>query len=52
MQTVVEIAHQMDSILDSDVVAVMEAGKIVELGQPNMLRCMENSKFGAMISMH
>jgi ATP-binding cassette subfamily C (CFTR/MRP) protein 1 len=35
--TVVNVTHKVDTILDADVVAVMDAGEIVEFGEPGQL---------------
>lgn len=35
--TVVAVAHRLETILDSDVVVVMDAGSVVEVGQPSDL---------------
>ena len=38
--TVITVAHRLDTILDSDVIAVMDTGRVVEFGKPGQL--MEN----------
>lgn len=46
--TVVHIAHRLDSILTCDRVAVMEAGRVAELGAPADLLKLEGSRFAAL----
>jgi ATP-binding cassette, subfamily C (CFTR/MRP), member 1 len=36
-QTVIAVAHQLNTIIDFDHVAVMDAGKLVERGKPSDL---------------
>jgi len=43
--TVITIAHRINTILDSDQVAVLAAGKLVELGPPQVLLAKQNSAF-------
>lgn len=47
--TVVTVAHRRDSILQSDIVVVMDAGKIVEVGEPGELRSKEDSALGRLL---
>ena len=35
--TIVEVTHRIESILDADVVAVLQAGRLVEFGKPSEL---------------
>ncbi|ETS74387.1 hypothetical protein PFICI_14253 [Pestalotiopsis fici W106-1] len=35
--TVIAVAHRLDTILESDVIVVMDAGRVVEVGQPREL---------------
>ncbi|XP_078503539.1 ATP-binding cassette sub-family C member 10-like isoform X2 [Lissotriton helveticus] len=44
-KTVLTIAHRLDTIMDSDQVLVMQAGKVVEMGSPQVLCTMEDSAF-------
>lgn len=37
--TMVVVAHRLDTILDSDVIVVMDEGRIVEVGDPRELLC-------------
>lgn len=46
--TIVTVAHRLDTILDSDVVAVLDAGALVELGPPGELLEREGSAFKAL----
>lgn len=47
--TVITIAHSMDTILASDVVAVMESGMVVEFGEPQELLA-RNGKFTELVN--
>ncbi|XP_069092380.1 ATP-binding cassette sub-family C member 10-like isoform X2 [Pleurodeles waltl] len=44
-KTVLTIAHRLDTIMDSDRVLVMQAGKVVEMGSPQVLSNKEDSAF-------
>ncbi|NWZ19112.1 MRP7 protein, partial [Asarcornis scutulata] len=44
-KTVLTIAHRLNTVLDSDRVLVMQAGRVVELGSPSSLRQKEGSLF-------
>ena len=35
--TKIVVAHRLDTILDSDVIVVMDGGRVVEVGKPEML---------------
>jgi ATP-binding cassette subfamily C (CFTR/MRP) protein 1 len=48
--TVVCIAHRMETILRADVVAVLDGGKIVELGNPKDLMEKKNSRLKSLVS--
>lgn len=43
--TVITIAHRITTILDSDLVVVMEAGKVAEIGKPSELMLKERGHF-------
>jgi ATP-binding cassette, subfamily C (CFTR/MRP), member 1 len=43
--TVLAIAHKLDSVLDFDMVAVLDDGHLVEFGQPRELLARDDSKF-------
>lgn len=43
--TVLSVAHRLDSISDFDIVAVMDAGRIVEIGDPKVLATQQDSRF-------
>ncbi|KAL1899178.1 hypothetical protein Sste5346_003100 [Sporothrix stenoceras] len=47
--TVITVAHRLDTIMDSDVVLVLEAGKLVEAGPPSELEAKENGAFRTLI---
>ncbi|KAJ1148481.1 hypothetical protein NDU88_001316 [Pleurodeles waltl] len=44
-RTMLTIAHRLDTIMDSDRVLVMQAGKVVEMGSPQVLSNKEDSAF-------
>lgn len=46
--TVIAVAHRLETILDSDVIAVMDAGKIQEVGEPEALLGQDESRFKAL----
>ncbi|ETS74059.1 hypothetical protein PFICI_13925 [Pestalotiopsis fici W106-1] len=46
--TVIAVAHRLETILDSDVIAVMDAGKIQEIGEPKALLGQADSRFKAL----
>ncbi|KAL3879125.1 hypothetical protein ACJMK2_031436 [Sinanodonta woodiana] len=48
--TVLTIAHRLNTVLHSDKIVVMDAGKIMECGSPDELLSNPNSFFNAMIS--
>ncbi|KAJ7439610.1 P-loop containing nucleoside triphosphate hydrolase protein, partial [Mycena galericulata] len=43
--TVISIAHRIDTIIDFDVILVMEDGMLVETGPPAQLLSLPDSKF-------
>jgi ATP-binding cassette, subfamily C (CFTR/MRP), member 1 len=43
--TIITVAHRLDTIMDSDIVLVLEAGKLVEAGPPGELVEREGGKF-------
>jgi len=43
--TIITVAHRLDTILDSDMVAVLDAGALVEFGKPKELLAKEGSVF-------
>lgn len=43
--TIITVAHRLDTIMDSDVVAVLDAGTLVEFGNPQELLAKESSVF-------
>ncbi|RYP53067.1 hypothetical protein DL768_001844 [Monosporascus sp. mg162] len=46
--TVIMIAHRLDSLVDFDVVAVMDKGALVEIGKPRELLALKDSAFARM----
>ena len=46
--TVLTIAHRLNTILDSDVIAVLSHGKLIEFGKPSVLLARTDSAFRAM----
>jgi ATP-binding cassette subfamily C (CFTR/MRP) protein 1 len=48
-RTIIAIAHRLDTVLDFDRVVVMEAGRIVEVGEPERLLKMQGSLFGGLV---
>jgi ATP-binding cassette, subfamily C (CFTR/MRP), member 1 len=44
-RTIIKVAHRMDTILDSDVVIVLEQGRVVEVGDPATLLKMVDGRF-------
>ena len=47
--TVITIAHRISTILDSDMIVVMEAGRIAEVGKPGELLEKDGSLFAALV---
>ncbi|PGH13069.1 hypothetical protein AJ79_03906 [Helicocarpus griseus UAMH5409] len=47
--TVVAVSHRLDMIMDFDRVVVMDAGEIVEVGNPAMLAEDAGTRFGALV---
>lgn len=45
--TVLTVAHRLDSIIDSDLVIVVDEGRVVEYGKPNFLLEQKNGSFFA-----
>lgn len=48
-RTSVIIAHRLSTVLDADQVAVLEGGKIVEIGPPNELRKRDGGVFAHLL---
>ena len=44
--TIICIAHRINTVLDFDKILVMDEGKAVEFGPPDILRARRNSLFG------
>lgn len=44
-QTIIAVAHRLDTILDFDRVAVLEHGELVEVGAPYELLAKEGGRF-------
>ena len=47
--TVITVAHRLDTIMDSDLVMVLEAGRLIEAGTPEDLRGNQGGAFRALI---
>jgi ATP-binding cassette, subfamily C (CFTR/MRP), member 1 len=47
--TVITVAHRLDTIMDSDVVLVLDAGRLVEAGPPSELAVREGGAFRALV---
>ncbi|KAF2717369.1 putative ABC multidrug transporter [Polychaeton citri CBS 116435] len=47
--TVVAVSHRLDMIMDFDRVVVMDAGAIIEVGNPRVLAGEGNSRFGELV---
>jgi ATP-binding cassette, subfamily C (CFTR/MRP), member 1 len=48
-RTIIAIAHRLETILDFDQVVVMDAGRIVEVGEPGRLVRERGSWFGGLV---
>jgi len=48
--TVITIAHRLDTIVDSDMIVVMDAGQVAEIGRPHELVEMQAGLFSGMVS--
>jgi len=48
--TLIVIAHRIDTIIDSDLVLVLDGGKLVEMGPPQELVNMKNGIFATMVA--
>jgi len=46
--TIITVAHRLETIMDSDILLVLEAGKLVEVGSPSELTAREGGKFRAL----
>jgi len=49
--TVLTVAHRMDTVMDSDLILVLDAGKLVEAGAPSELAEKEGGMFRALYTM-
>ena len=47
--TIISIAHRLNTVMDSDVILVMEDGKVAEIGTPKTLLEDPQSFLGALI---
>lgn len=50
--TVINISHDIQTILECDSVSVLDAGRIIETGEPEVLIDEENSAFASLFSHH
>jgi len=48
-RTIIVIAHRLNTILDFDRVVVMDAGQLVEVGNPSQLMSKESGRFRALV---
>lgn len=48
--TIIAIAHRLETVLDSDLIVVMDQGHIIEKGSPTALRAMSGGVFARMLS--
>jgi ATP-binding cassette, subfamily C (CFTR/MRP), member 1 len=48
--TLLTIAHRLETVMEYDKVVVMEAGKVVETGNPRQLALQPNSLFASMVA--
>ncbi|KAF2150069.1 hypothetical protein K461DRAFT_296458 [Myriangium duriaei CBS 260.36] len=48
-RTIIAIAHRLNTIMDFDLVVVMDAGRVVEVGKPIELRVKEGGRFAALV---
>ncbi|KAJ5783587.1 ABC multidrug transporter [Penicillium psychrosexuale] len=48
--TVIAVAHRLEMIMDFDRVVVIDTGKIVEIGNPEVLRGLAGSRFGELVN--
>ena len=44
--TIIAVAHKLETILDFDLVVVLDAGCVAEVGSPHELLLKEGSEFG------
>lgn len=49
-QTIISIAHKLDTILDYDKIAFMDQGRVVEFDRPQALLSRENSAFKSLFN--
>ena len=49
-QTIIAIAHKLDTILDYDKIAFMDQGRVVEFDRPQALLSRENSAFKSLFN--
>ena len=47
-RTVITVAHRLESIVECDIVAVLDEGRLVELGDPMVLGSRDESVFRGM----
>lgn len=47
--TVISVTHRLDMVMDFDRVVVMDAGEVVEVGNPRMLAGEEGTRFGDLV---
>jgi ABC-type multidrug transport system fused ATPase/permease subunit len=47
--TVIAVSHRLEMIMDYDRVIVMDAGEVVEIGEPSELAGVAGSRFGGLV---
>lgn len=48
--TIITVAHRLDTIIDSDMVAFMQDGEIIEIGSPKELLSQHDSNFSKLVN--
>lgn len=48
-QTVIVVAHRLNTIIDSDLILVMDKGRLIEMDSPKNLLQNENSEFNSLV---
>ena len=48
--TLIVIAHRLSTVMNADRIAVLEAGRVVEVGPPAELRARADSRFARLLA--